>query len=220
MSTRITNRFELRSEVRQLLGNLFVRLSALSVEHEMPRFFERHQTFAETPAACDRPEWMVQLALHARIDRRRLVALVSPVVERSLARHGLQVGALAIAWHWVRGNVDGAAAWAAGFQVSERAKQAPGLPANALRAAAALAFACDPASSPIYHAVRAHRVDAVALATRSTPGESGDHAETLRRSFPPGAIEAGEERAPSRSSGEPPRQRCSWWSAVAATGEG
>ncbi|MBO6933377.1 MAG: hypothetical protein JJ863_00325 [Deltaproteobacteria bacterium] len=199
-----------------------MQLSVLSLGHETVRFFERYRTFAEGWAACERPDWMIELALHAQIDRRRLVVLTTPVVERALERHGIYVDTLSIARHWARGNVDGAAAWAAGFRASERAKESLGPPASALRAAGALAFACDATSSPTYYAVRAHLVDAVALAMQSIPDEAVAHAETIRRGLPIDAVETGlrarvaESQPPSRASGEQPRQPHSWWPPIAS----
>lgn len=200
-------------------------LSVLSLSHESVRFFERYRTFAEGWAACERPDWMMELALHAQIDRRRLVVLTTPVVERALESHGLAVDTLAIARHWARGNVDGAAAWAAGFRASEKAKQSSGPVASALRAAGALAFACDATSSATYYAVRGHLVDAVALALQSIPTEAGAHAETIRRGVPFDRLEAGlltriaESQPPSHSSGEQPRQPHSWWPPIAAAAD-
>lgn len=199
-----------------------MRLSTLSLSHETVRFFERHPTFTEGWAACERPDWMIELALQAQIDRRRLVVLATPVVERALERHGLHVDTLAIARHWARGNVDGAAAWAAGFRASERAKKSVGPSASALRAAGALAFACDSTSSPTYYAVRAHLVDAVALAMQSIPDEACAHAETIRSGLSFDSLEEGlrariaESEPPTRASGEQPRKPHSWWPPIAA----
>lgn len=199
-----------------------MRLSALSLSHATLRFVERHATFAEAWAACERPDWIVELALHAQIDRRRLVSLTAAIVERALERHGLHTDTLAIVRQWARGHVDGAAAWAAGFRASELAKRSEGPPASALRAASALAFACDATSSPSYYALRAHLVDAAALALQSLPAEAGAYAATLRGGLPLEAVEGGlrariaESEPPSLQSGEQPRQPHSWWPPLAA----
>ncbi len=202
-----------------------MRLSALSLSHETLRFFERHGPFAAGWAACERPDWMMELALHAHIDRRRLVSLTAAIVERALERNGLHTDTLPIVRHWARGNVDGAAAWAAGFRASETAKNTKGPAASALRAAGALAFGCDATSSPTYYAVRAHLVDATALALQSLPDEASAYAETLRKGLPVDAVERGlaariaESEPPTMQSGEQPRQPHSWWPPLSARDE-
>lgn len=202
-----------------------MRLSALSLSHETLLFFERHGTFAEAWVACERPDWLMELALHAQVDRRRLVSLTTTIVERALLRHGLHTDTLPIVRHWAKGNVDGAAAWAAGFRASEKAKRTLGPAASALRAASALAFACDATSSPTYYAVRAHLVDATALAMQSLPDEAKACAGELRTGLPLDAVERGlatriaESEPPSMQSGEQPRQPHSWWPPLAARDE-
>lgn len=200
-----------------------MRLAALSLNDELVRAFERHADFAAAWAACERPDWLIELGLHAAVDRRLLVVVTAPIVERALERHSLPTAVCDLARRWARDEVVGAETWAAGFRVSEQARQHRGPTAAALRAAGALAFACDGSSSTTFYAIRGHLVDAIALALPSVADEAASFAALLRERLPRAAIEealrkkVGHAEPPTRETGETPKKPYSWRPPVAAS---
>ncbi len=194
-----------------------MRLVGLSLNDELVRAFEGGPSFTASWDGCVRPDWLIELALHAELDRRLLVTLVAPVMERTLEAHGLRTDVPTLVRRWGRSQARAAEAWAAGFRVSELAKDQHGPRATALRAAGALAFACDADSSPSFYAIRGHLVDAVALAMSTLPeGAGASIATELRRGLPAERVEAGlrvriaQAQPPSRQTGETPKHPHSW----------
>ena len=193
-----------------------MRLAALSLNDELVRFFEGFPTFESAWSACGRPDWLVELALHAETDRRRLVVRCAPIVQRALELHAMPIDVPVMVRRWARDQAPAAEAWAAGFRVSERAKDHRGPAATALRAASALAFGCDGASSPTFYAIRGHLSDAVALAMQTLPTEAPIFAAAFRSGLPAGEVEGGLRRRiahaepPTRRTGETLRQPHSW----------
>lgn len=116
-------------------------------------------------ATCPRGEWLLQLASQLGLERKlvvRAAADVAAFVAPLLAGEPHGERALAAANGWLAGTTRSAECWAAAMEAAHRADAIETLDAataHALRAAAALAFACDGAADPAYWASRAYVAD-------------------------------------------------------------
>ncbi|MCA9616437.1 MAG: hypothetical protein KC586_26955, partial [Myxococcales bacterium] len=87
-------------------------LAVRELPDDLQTWLEGQTSFEEAWALCERPDWLVALALSASIDRHLVVAASCDVLERARLTAELPE-AFQLAKGWTRGQVDGRACWAA-----------------------------------------------------------------------------------------------------------
>ncbi|MCB9617145.1 MAG: hypothetical protein H6722_32345 [Sandaracinus sp.] len=180
-------------------------LAVRELPDDLQTWLEGQTSFEEAWALCERPDWLVALALSASIDRHLVVAASCDVLERARLTAELPE-AFQLAKGWTRGQVDGRACWAAGFRAAAAAKVASDAASRlAAKASASLAFACDTEADDGYYASRAHAAEAVMLAaTTIDSNERVRLAQHVRRRIPVEAVREGLEGLGRRRSSMPP----------------
>jgi hypothetical protein len=147
---------------------------------------------------CPRPEWLLRMSLAVGLERPRLVHASADLAAEALATRPVADPrprqALAVALRWVAGRADGSEAWALGFAASQVADGAPGPAAEAIRAAACTAFACDRDADAAFYAHRAYAARAAAHAARAL-GDPTRAATIVRARIPAARFLAAFERA-------------------------
>jgi hypothetical protein len=148
-------------------------LEQLDVEPAFVEWARGRGSLLEAFERAPRGDWLIQLAMRVGIDRRRIVAAAVEGVRlllRDFSDRRIE-GALARTERWARGQASAAECWAAGFAAATAAGDAAGKPlADALMAAARIAFACDDEATDWYYAERAYAAEALWLAAQSRPG--------------------------------------------------
>lgn len=164
----------------------------------------RHETFAETWAGCERPDWLLAMGVAAGLERGLVVAVACDCLERARGGSGLPE-AWSMAKRWTRGEVDGREAWAAGFRASADARRVVDLAERTtLRAAAEAAFACDDEADDGYYALRAHAAEAARLAALLAPTRASALASQVRRRIDGRRVLDGLEALAERETTPPP----------------
>ncbi|MEM1416746.1 MAG: hypothetical protein AAGH15_17745 [Myxococcota bacterium] len=146
-------------------------LAALGAPDAFRAWAARRADLETVWASCPRVDWLLALALKAGVERRRVVAAALTCLELAPPRAGSD--ALELARRWTEREAEGATCWAAGFRASTVAPRLTDRrDALRLRAAAALAFACDDQTDAAYYARRGHVVEAAGLAAASVAPEA------------------------------------------------
>jgi hypothetical protein len=142
-------------------------VQSLHLPPALTRWMAREGTDpVEAWATIPRASWLVHLALALDLDRRRIVAAVHHPVAAHLQNHRVRdlrpARALRTARKWLDDEATGAEAWARGFAAMDAAEQSES-PARraAIRAAAAVAFACDEAADAAFYAHEGHAARAI-----------------------------------------------------------
>ena len=163
-----------------------------------------HGRFEDAWGSCDRPEWMVAMAIAAGLARPAVVAVACECIERAGRGRSLPE-ALHIAKSWTRGSTDGRTCWAAGFRASSEAaaERAPAVRAL-LQASAAAAFACDDEADAGYYASRAHAAEAVQHAAALRVDERAALSDYIRRRLSGVEVERGLLELARRATTPPP----------------
>lgn len=190
---------------------------ARSQRAELPRLW----------AGCPRGDWLLGLAIGVGIDRRAVVRAAADCVR--MAQRALPpeehraVRAIHEAERWVRGEATGPECMAAAFAACTDGSEEDPV-AEAIRAAAALAFGCDADADDAYYASTAYAADAVRHAAHCHPsGRIAGHrvCAELVRSHIDGADVVELVRPALRASGlPPPNLRPGGGSGVIPTGFG
>src|SRR5688500_3559092 len=131
----------------------------------------------EAWANCPRGDWLIGIAVRARVDRMAVVRAAAACARLALPRLPEEEKrarkALEAAEGWLEGTVKSSACWAAGFGGADARNaylhEDPHA-AAAAGAAAATAFACDGAADEAYWAERAYVVEAVAETAKALGG--------------------------------------------------
>lgn len=141
---------------------------------------------------CPRPEWLVHIALQVGVLRTPLVRATSDLVSTAVSsRHAPDLRprrAVVTTLRWLAGRAPSSEAWAAGFAAMDAAETLEDeLDAEAARAAACLAFACDDQADDGFYAHRAYAATAACHATEVL-GDATIAADRFRDALPTTAI--------------------------------
>lgn len=129
---------------------------------------ERGEDHARIWRECPHAHWLLRLALLVHLDRTLCVRAAADLV--SAAIQGLAVDSSALdtlqtVLAWLDGKADASEAWARGFSTSNAAEQeANERVADAMRAIAFVAFACDHKADADFYAHRGYIVKAAEAA--------------------------------------------------------
>lgn len=162
-----------------------IRALAAELPEELAGWLTGHTDLAAAWRECPRPEWLLHIALSLNVERRLLVhAAAELAAEAALAGRGADLRprrALRTALLWLDGRAEGSTAWAHGFAAMEAADGLEGRAADAARAAACVAFACDERADASFYAISAHAARAVCFAASalSDPAHSADRVREL-----------------------------------------
>jgi hypothetical protein len=179
--------------------------------------------------SCGRGDWLVAIAVRARVDRATIVRAAASCARLALPRLPEEERrarkAIEAAEAWLDGTAKSSVCWASAFGAADAChayEREDDHAAAAAGAAAATAFACDSAADDAYWAERAYVVEAVALAARALAGAGVTEdeaqqlcAERVRARIPfdvvaamlPGTVRMSERPMPP--SGNPDVQRAS-----------
>lgn len=154
---------------------------------------------AEAWRICPRAHWLLHLALAVDVDRALVVGAASALARAALEAHPTADRsahrALRVSLAWLDGDASGSDAWAAGFCAREAAEHErdPAL-ANAIRAAAFVAFACDEKADAGFYAHRGYAAQAAHAAELALADPAGA-ADSVRASIPDATFAAALTRA-------------------------
>lgn len=126
---------------------------------------------------CPHAHWLLHLALAVELDRGLCVRAAADLAGAALAGRDpvdpSALSALRTGLAWLEGRANASAAWACGFSASNAAdREEDATLANAMRAAAFVAFACDDKADATFYAHRgyaAKAAEAAELALESAP---------------------------------------------------
>jgi hypothetical protein len=125
-----------------------------------------HSDPAAAWRACEKPEWLLAMALAVDVDRSAIVSAAADVAQAALdacedEEEETAVRALRLARAWLDERATSSEAWAAGFCTMDAAERmANPKTAAAMRAAACVAFACDDLADASFYAHRAYAAKA------------------------------------------------------------
>jgi hypothetical protein len=141
----------------------------------------------EAWATCPRGDWLITIAVRARVDRIVVVRAAAACARLALPRlpdeEPRARKAIEAAESWLDGKVRSSECWATAFGAADvcHAYEQKDVHASAAAgAAAATAFACDTAADDAYWAERAYVVEAVMLAARAVAGAGVTEEEAHR----------------------------------------
>ncbi len=192
-------------------------LEQLGLCAELVAWSASRTSLADVWSDCPRGDWLLALAVRARVPRRSVVLAAldcARTAQRFVPAGDLRPGlAIATAVRWTEGLASGAECWAAAFQASGAAAEAVDCEAasDAANAVACTAFACDNDADDAYYADRAYAAEAALLAARAfrrTPVDA--HfvcAELVRRRIPFDEVASRIEHALRASLPPPPPDR-------------
>lgn len=124
---------------------------------------------------CPHARWLLSLALAAELERALIVRAAAELASAALAGHEeidpSAVSALRTAIAWLDGRANASEAWACGFSASAAAAREPDSAlADAIDAAAFVAFACDDKADATFYAHRGYAAKAAEAAERVLEG--------------------------------------------------
>ncbi|MEM9070936.1 MAG: hypothetical protein AAGE52_20670, partial [Myxococcota bacterium] len=181
-------------------------LALSNLPEELRRSALSYASFQEMWTDCERPDWLVAMAVVAGVDRVKIVAVVCDCIER--ARGDLPMPeAWTLAKNWSRGQTDGRTTWAAGFRAASEAREMKHAAQRQLmEACAAAAFACDEEADEGYYASRAHAAEAARLATLIAGEKCAEMAAVVRRRIEGAVVQDGLESLARRDTTPPPEK--------------
>jgi hypothetical protein len=124
---------------------------------------------------CPHARWLLSLALAVELDRALIVRAAAELASAALAGRDevdpSALSALRTALAWLDGRANASEAWACGFSASAAAaREADPAVADAIHAAAFVAFACDDKADATFYAHRGYATKAAEAAERVLAG--------------------------------------------------
>jgi len=141
---------------------------------------------------CPHARWLLSLALAVELDRALIVRAAAELASAALAGHAevdpSAISALRTALAWLDGRANASEAWACGFSASAAAAREPDPAlADAIYAAAFVAFACDDKADATFYAHRGYAAKAAEAAERVLDG-APTAADRVRARIPVTAV--------------------------------